>query len=146
MVANDIDRGWISEDMVEILQLKRKKISSDGDKWGCLEMQTFEFKGVVTLQWERNNNSEATKCGIVPRKEFEIYLPSNLLPPLAQSENALTIPNPLSTPPISSLDETSPAAITSFTNFTGQFDGEELEDSMETSNEHVKLWISPVSC
>lgn len=134
-VVNDIEQCWISEDMVEKLQLKRKPNSKDDDKWGCLGLQTFEFRGNITLQWKRNDNSEATKGRIVPRNEFEIYLPFNLLPSLPPQEKELTFLNPVSPSPLPVLNETSSLTTTSLTTFAGQFDGEELEDYLETSNE-----------
>jgi hypothetical protein len=128
-VVNDIEQCWISEDMAEKLQLKRKPNSKDDEIWGYLGLQTFEFMGTVTLQWKRNNNSEATKARIVPRKEFEIYLPSNMLPPPSSHEEELTVLDPISTSLSSGSNETSPTV------FTGQFDGEELDAYLENSNE-----------
>jgi len=128
-VVYDIEQCWISEDMVEKLQLKRKPNSKDDETWGCLGFLTFEFRGTVTLQWKRNDNSEATKARIVPRTEFEIYFPSNMLPTPSPHEEELTVLDPISTSPSSGSNETSPSA------FTGQFDGEELDAYLENLNE-----------
>ena len=127
-VVSDIDECWISENVVDRLQLTRRPNSEDDGKWGCLGLRTFEFSGTVSLQWICNVNSRVDQCRVVPSNEFKIYLPSSKIPPIPP-------PNQPTDRSTIDLDECPLPEGSSPVKFSGQFDGEELVDYLESSKE-----------
>jgi hypothetical protein len=143
-VVKDLDECWISEDAVERLELRRKPNNLTGKKeFGCLGLESFEFRGTTLLQWLCESNSQPTRCRIVPSKEFEIYLPSKLLPPKYPLQKTMSAPDNLSTPSPSdattNLSSTA-STIDSPSEYTGQFDGDELEEALDGSKEYYCLY------
>jgi hypothetical protein len=143
-VVKDLDECWISEDAVQRLELRRKPNNLTGKKeFGCLGLESFEFRGTVLLQWLCESNSQPTRCRIVPSKEFEIYLPSNLLLPINPQQKTMSAPDPLSIPSPSdakvNLSSTA-STIDSSSEYTGQFDGDESEEAMDSSKEYYCLY------
>ena len=142
-VVKDLDECWISEDAVERLDLRRRPNNSGKREFGCLGLESFEFRGTVLLQWLCESNSQPARCRIVPSKEFEIYLPSNLLPPEYPLQKTMSAPDPLSIPSPSdakvNLSSTA-STIDSSSEYTGQFDGDELEEALDGSKEYYCLY------
>jgi hypothetical protein len=129
----------MSEDVVEQLKLKVKSDLSGKPKFGYLGQQMFEFSGTVTLQWKCKDKSELLKCRVVPRQEFEVYVPSSMLPLQSPKERRAVIHNPLSSLPPTELNQSPPSAPTSSIEFSGAFDGDGLEDFLDTSKEYGSL-------
>ena len=139
-VVKDLDECWISEEVVERLELKRRPNLTGKTEYGCLGLQSFKFRGTVTLQWLCKSNSQPTTCRIVPSKIFEIYLPYSLLPPPSPSplQRTLSAPGPFPNLSASDMNATLPSVasvISSSSEYTGQFDGDELEEALDTSKE-----------
>lgn len=137
-VVRDLDECWISEATVERLELKRRPNLTGKPEYGCLGRQSFQFCGTVTLQWLCKSNSQPTRCRIVPSEIFQIYLPYSLLPPPPPLQRISSASRPLSNPSSSDANVNLPsvASATSLSSEdTGQFDGDELEEVLETSKE-----------
>lgn len=138
--AADLDKlnqNWISEDLVQRLQLTRTFNSGDEAEYGRLE-KTFQFRGSLTLRWAEKggHKSTFTSCRIAPSKNFDLLLQSSLLPlPVLEKcvfDVDLTPAPPLSSP---SLEETHlSTASTSTISSVGSFHTEPkvIEENSET--------------
>jgi hypothetical protein len=116
-------------------------------EYGVLARRTFNFRGVVTLEWIDDGQTKPTKCSIVPSNigiEFEVFLQSSMLPLASPQERAMDIPHILSNYMPPSVEGSSPATGLS-TDYTGSFDGEGLDGFAEfmddNSNEYRILSI-----
>jgi hypothetical protein len=118
------------------------------DEYGVLARKTFNFCGVVTLDWIDDGQTKPTKCSIVPSNigiEFEVFFQSSMLPLASPQERAMNIPRVLSNYMPPSVEDSSPPATGISTDFTGSFDGEGLDGFAESmddnSNEYCILSI-----
>jgi hypothetical protein len=119
-----------------------------GVEYGVLARRTFNFRGVVTLEWIDDGQTKPTKCSIVPSNigiEFEVILQSSMRPLASPPERAMNIPRVLSNYVPPSVEDSSPPAIGVSTDYTGSFDGEGLDGFSEfmddNSNEYCILSV-----
>jgi len=126
--------------------LRRRQIP--GDEYGILARKTFNFCGVVTLDWIDDGQTKPTKCSIVPSNigiEFDVFFQSSMLPLASPQERVMNIPRVLSNYMPPSVEDSSPPATGISTDCAGSFDGEGLDvfaESMDdNSNEYCILSI-----
>jgi hypothetical protein len=109
--AADLDKlnqNWISEDLVQRLQLTRTFNSGDEAEYGRLE-KSFQFRGSLILRWAEKgrHKSTFTACRIVPSKAFDLLLQSSLLPLAIPEKHAVDVDVTPAPPLLSpSLEET----------------------------------------
>lgn len=145
--AHDLNgQCWISAKAVERLELWRRPISRD--EYGVLARRTFNFCGVVTLEWIDDGQTKPTKCNIVPSNvgiEFDVFFERSMLPLTSAQGSAINIPRVISNYAPPSVEDSSPPAIGFSADYTGSFDGDGLEEFAEfmddNSNEYCILLI-----
>ena len=104
--AADLDKlnqNWISEDLIQRLQLTRTFNSEGEAEYGRLE-KTFQFRGSLVLRWAEKggHKSTFTSCRIVPSRTFDLLLQSSLLPLPIPEKRVLNV-DLTQAPPLSSL-------------------------------------------
>jgi hypothetical protein len=129
--VNDIDESWISEDLVERLELNHTSSLEDKPKYGRLGKKMFQFCGTVCLQWIERGKSKYTKCRIVPDKSFEVYLHCSQSNPASPRGKPLITPDPPPTSLPPPLNEDSPSTTSLSAAIAGSFDGDGLAEVLD---------------
>jgi hypothetical protein len=150
-IVRDLDEGWVSEDTVKRLELKRKDNNAEDPDWGILGWQSYEIHGTTMLEWIDKGYTQDAKCRIVSCNSFDIYLPSCLLTAPSLLHGPIEPPKPalISSTIDANTDlidlnaeiTSSPSLTESSLEYIGQFDGDDRDGLEEMSDDSKEYYI-----